>query len=171
MAYKPRILNVEDGGSGRSSATAYAVKCGGTTTTGAEQSIASVGTLGQVLTSNGAGVLPTMQTLPSSSSSFSAYLASKQDDVTGDGTVYTLGTGATLTILDNTGSNFTTSGVFTAPATGKQVIIKDNVGSAGTNNITVTPNVGNIDGSASFIMNANYASITIVYNGTEWSIL
>jgi hypothetical protein len=118
MAYKPRILNVADGGSGRSSATAYAVKCGGTTATGAEQSIASVGTAGQVLTSNGAGALPTMQTLPSSLSSFSAYLASTQNNVTGDGTIYTLGTGATLTILDNTGSNFTTSGVYTAPATG-----------------------------------------------------
>jgi hypothetical protein len=55
-------LNVANGGSGRTSATAYAVICGGTTSTGAEQSIASVGTSGQVLTSNGAGALPTFQT-------------------------------------------------------------------------------------------------------------
>lgn len=52
---------VADGGTGRSSATAYAVVCGGTTSTGALQSIASVGTSGQVLTSNGAGALPTFQ--------------------------------------------------------------------------------------------------------------
>lgn len=52
---------VADGGSGRSSATAYAVICGGTTGTGAHQSIAGVGTSGEVLTSNGAGVLPTFQ--------------------------------------------------------------------------------------------------------------
>jgi len=52
---------VTDGGTGRSSHTAYAVLCGGTTTTGAQQSIASVGTSGQVLTSNGAGALPTFQ--------------------------------------------------------------------------------------------------------------
>ena len=52
---------VADGGSGRSTATAYAVICGGTTSTGAHQSIASVGTSGQVLTSNGAGALPTFQ--------------------------------------------------------------------------------------------------------------
>jgi hypothetical protein len=52
---------VADGGTGRTGATAYAVQCGGTTSTGAHQSIASVGTSGQVLTSNGAGALPTFQ--------------------------------------------------------------------------------------------------------------
>lgn len=52
---------VANGGSGRTSATEYAVICGGTTSTGAHQSIASVGTAGQVLTSNGAGALPTFQ--------------------------------------------------------------------------------------------------------------
>ncbi len=52
---------VADGGTGRSSHTAYAVLCGGTTTTAAQQSVASVGASGQVLTSNGAGALPTFQ--------------------------------------------------------------------------------------------------------------
>lgn len=55
---------VTDGGTGRSSHTAYAVLCGGTTTTAAQQSIASVGSSGQVLTSNGAGALPTFQDVP-----------------------------------------------------------------------------------------------------------
>jgi len=54
-------LTVSNGGSGVSSNTAYAVLCGGTTGTGAMQSIASVGTSGHVLTSNGAGALPTFQ--------------------------------------------------------------------------------------------------------------
>ena len=52
---------VTDGGTGKSSHTAYAVLCGGTTATAALQSIAALGTLGQVLTSNGAGALPTFQ--------------------------------------------------------------------------------------------------------------
>tara|TARA_R110000868_G_C10970190_1_gene769671 strand:+ start:4232 stop:5386 length:1155 start_codon:yes stop_codon:yes gene_type:complete len=52
---------VQYGGTGRSDATEYAVICGGTTTTGAHQSIASVGTAAQVLTSNGPGILPTFQ--------------------------------------------------------------------------------------------------------------
>ena len=54
-------IAVADGGTARSTATAYAVICGGTTATGAHQSIASVGTSGQVLTSNGAAALPTFQ--------------------------------------------------------------------------------------------------------------
>jgi hypothetical protein len=54
-------VSVANGGTGESSLTAYAVLCGGTTSTGAVQSIASVGTSGQVLTSNGAGALPTFQ--------------------------------------------------------------------------------------------------------------
>jgi len=58
-------LTVANGGSGVASATAYAVLCGGTTSTGPIQAIASVGTTGQVLTSNGAAALPTMQTITS----------------------------------------------------------------------------------------------------------
>lgn len=53
--------DVAHGGTGITSTTAYAVLTGGTTSTGALQSIASVGTSGQVLTSNGAGALPTFQ--------------------------------------------------------------------------------------------------------------
>ena len=52
---------VTKGGTDLTSATAYAVLCGGTTSTSAFQSIASVGTSGHVLTSNGAGALPTFQ--------------------------------------------------------------------------------------------------------------
>lgn len=54
-------LPVAGGGTGLASTTAYAVLCGGTTSTAALQSIASVGTSGHVLTSNGAGALPTFQ--------------------------------------------------------------------------------------------------------------
>ena len=54
-------LPVAAGGTAATSQTAYAVLCGGTTSTNAYQSIASVGSSGQVLTSNGAGALPTFQ--------------------------------------------------------------------------------------------------------------
>ncbi len=56
-------LPVAGGGTGATAQTAYAVLCGGTTSTGAYQSIAGLGSSGQVLTSNGAGALPTFQTL------------------------------------------------------------------------------------------------------------
>jgi hypothetical protein len=58
-------VTVPNGGTGDTSLTAYAVLCGGTTSTNPVQPIASVGTLGQVLTSNGPGALPTMQTASS----------------------------------------------------------------------------------------------------------
>ena len=53
---------VSFGGSGDTSHTAYAVLCGGTTTTGVIQSVASVGISNQVLLSNGAAALPSMAT-------------------------------------------------------------------------------------------------------------
>lgn len=53
-------LPVTSGGTGVTSATAYAPLFGGTTSTGAFQS-GTVGTSGHVLTSNGAGSLPTFQ--------------------------------------------------------------------------------------------------------------
>lgn len=54
-------VTVAQGGTGRATATAYGVLCGGTTATGAHQSIASVGSANQVLTSAGAGALPTFE--------------------------------------------------------------------------------------------------------------
>ena len=54
-------LPVTNGGTGVASNTAYAVLTGGTTSTGTIQSIASVGTTGQRLVSNGSGSLPTFQ--------------------------------------------------------------------------------------------------------------
>jgi hypothetical protein len=54
-------VTVPQGGTGDASVTAYAVLCGGTTSTGAIQNVSGVGTAGQVLTSNGASALPTWQ--------------------------------------------------------------------------------------------------------------
>lgn len=57
----PSPIEVDDGGTGETSLTPYAILCGGTTSTGAIQSIASVGSSGQVLKSNGDSALPTFQ--------------------------------------------------------------------------------------------------------------
>lgn len=58
-------VTVANGGTGATSFTEYAVICGGTTTTNPLQPIASVGTAGQILTSNGPGALPTFQSAAS----------------------------------------------------------------------------------------------------------
>lgn len=56
-------IGVASGGTGASSQTAYAVLTGGTTSTGAYQSVSGLGSSGQVLMSNGAGALPSWQTV------------------------------------------------------------------------------------------------------------
>src|SRR5258706_11852651 len=56
-------VTVPKGGTGDTSFTAYAVITGGTTSTSSLQSVASLGTSGQVLTSNGAGALPSFSTV------------------------------------------------------------------------------------------------------------
>lgn len=57
------VLPVAGGGTGVATLTAYAPIFGGTTGTGAVQS-GTVGAAGEVLTSNGAGALPTFQAAP-----------------------------------------------------------------------------------------------------------
>lgn len=51
-------IEVPPGGTQKASVNAYSVLCGGTTTTGALQTVASNGTVGQILTSQGASALP-----------------------------------------------------------------------------------------------------------------
>ena len=56
--------------------------------------------------------------------------------------------------------------------TGKRFIIKDGVGTASSNNITVNAASGqSIQGSLSFVMNINYQSITLIWNGTMWLLM
>lgn len=52
---------VGGGGTGNTTFTAYSVICAGTTATGAFQNVSGLGSSAQVLTSNGAGALPTWQ--------------------------------------------------------------------------------------------------------------
>lgn len=59
-------LPVAGGGSGNTTFTAYSVICAGTTATGALQNVSGLGASGQVLTSNGAGTLPTWQNVAGS---------------------------------------------------------------------------------------------------------
>jgi hypothetical protein len=123
----PVPLPVNQGGTGLTSTTAYAVLCGGTTSTGNLQSIAGVGTSGQVLTSNGASALPTFQALSATSSAWvlistGTASASAAIDFTGLSTTYsaykiiydnlypgTTNTQFTILFSTNNGSSFITS--------------------------------------------------------------
>lgn len=55
------------------------------------------------------------------------------------------------------------------PATGATYLIKDCTGKAATNNITVTPASGNIDGASTLVMSTNYQSLAVTYTGSQWS--
>lgn len=60
----------------------------------------------------------------------------------------------------------------TSPDTGRVYIIKDFSGNAELNNITITSVLPDtIDGDTSKIIEVNFGSITIIYNGIEWSIV
>lgn len=82
----------------------------------------------------------------------------------------------TLLISDEVLAVTTTSAVGqvnlpAAPTTGQSFRIKDAVGNATTNNITVSGNGKNIDGTATKVINTNYGSYDLCYNGTQWNIL
>lgn len=57
------------------------------------------------------------------------------------------------------------------PITGRIMRIKDSVGSAAANNITIDPAGKNIDGQTTYLITTNYGSVDIVYNGTEWNVI
>lgn len=114
------VRSVALGGTGRASATAYALIAGGTTGTGAHQSLAGVGSSGQVLTSNGAGALPTFQDAAAGGA-----WVEQTTTATGAQNNFDL-TGGRMTVLRCTGaapsfSGFTVEGG--APAAGDQVLI------------------------------------------------
>jgi hypothetical protein len=56
------------------------------------------------------------------------------------------------------------------PATGLTFLIKDCSGTAATDNLTLTPAAGNIDGATTYVMSTNYASVAVTYNGVSWSV-
>lgn len=163
MSYKPQVLNVVDGGSGVTSNTAYALLAGGTTSTGPIQSLAGIGTSGQVLTSNGAGNLPTFQaTTPNlwtrTTSAAGNYTTVSSDQYVGKTGI--TGGGDTITLI--------AAGSFT----NRLLIIKDESGTAGTNNITIDGNgAETIDGAGTYTINTNYGSVTLYSDGTVWYIV
>lgn len=58
-----------------------------------------------------------------------------------------------------------------AGVTNQVFVIKDGKGDANSNNITVTPAAGNIDGAGTLVMTVNYQSVMLIFNGSQWNIL
>ena len=88
-----------------------------------------------------------------------------------------------VTLIDTSTYSATTSEYFlgvivdssctiTLPSgtTGKVFIIKDSVGDATTNNIIIQTTGSTIDGQASYVLDSDWASIGLIYNGIEWNV-
>ncbi len=75
-----------------------------------------------------------------------------------------------IVLVDSSGGAVTVT--LPAATSGRNLIIKDSGGAAGTNNITIQRAGGaTIDGSTSIVMSANYQSLSFVSNGTNWFIV
>lgn len=54
---------------------------------------------------------------------------------------------------------------------GKIYVIKDAVGTANTFPITITTTGSTIDMQATYVIDNDWASVTLVYNGIEWNVI
>ena len=84
--------------------------------------------------------------------------------------------GVVATSAANTYLIDTSGGVATltlpSPVLNAYIRVKDSLGNAFTNNITVNPNAAEtIDGAASYVMDSDFEAKIFVSNGTSWSIL
>ncbi len=92
------------------------------------------------------------------------------------GATFTSGSSVTMTTnyltINKTVGSATAVTLPVSPSTWTFVyIIKDQKGDCATNNITVTPSSGTIDGAASFVMNVNRMSASFLFDGTNYSVI
>ena len=75
-----------------------------------------------------------------------------------------------LILVDST-SGAITIHLLSTPNAGKIQQIKDATGNAATHSITVNGNGKLIDGASSVVLNQNYENLSIIYNGSGWSVI
>lgn len=80
-------------------------------------------------------------------------------------------TNQTVFVLNKDSGAATTLTLPASPQRGRTIYIKDGKGDAATNNITIMPASGNIDGAGSYVMRSNYDSVVLFYNGTQWNVV
>jgi hypothetical protein len=83
---------------------------------------------------------------------------------------YSVVTNDQLIAVDGTSGSITVT-LPSSPAVGTRYIIKDQNGLATTNNIIISGNGNNIDGSSTFTIDENYGSITVVFANSRWGII
>lgn len=73
-----------------------------------------------------------------------------------------------LIVVNKTAGEATAVNLPADPEPGRHYVVKDGKGDAASNNITVTPATGNIDGAATYVMSTNYQAKGFVYDGAKW---
>ena len=163
-----QILDVRGGGTGRvTGTTAYALIAAGSTATGIQQSLASAGTVHQVLTSGGVSALPTWGTVTESSGALAAVttinMSSQLTSTLATGTapfvVSSTTPVANLAIGGNAGS---VTGL--SVTSGKTLTVNNSLTLAGTDTTTMTfpsssATIARIDAANTFTGNQTIASL------------
>lgn len=90
--------------------------------------------------------------------------------ITAAGAITVSATSDYFICVNKTTGAATTVNLPSSPATGQTYLVKDCKGDAATNNITVTPASGTIDGSATYVINVNRASVATTWNGSAWQL-
>jgi predicted secreted protein len=90
--------------------------------------------------------------------------------ITASGAVTVISADDLVTINKTTGAA-TVVNLPASPTTGQTFTIHDGKGDAATNNITITPAAGNINGASTLVLNAAYGSAGVTYNGTQWDAI
>jgi hypothetical protein len=67
--------------------------------------------------------------------------------------------------------NGATTVTLPAGTLGKVFVVKDSVGDANTNPITINTTGSSIDGLPNYIIDLDWGSIGLVYNGIEWNVV
>jgi trimeric autotransporter adhesin len=149
------VLEVDNGTAG-TLATLVASRVGiGTTTPGA------------VLEVNGTGKFDGAITMGASVTMAGAVTAGSRT-ITASGAVTVSATTDYYICINKTVGGATTVNLPASPNTGQIFLIKDCKGDAGTNNITITPASGTIDGASTYVMGMNYQAVGLQYNGSSW---
>jgi hypothetical protein len=165
-------LTVANGGTGDATLTAYAALCGGTTSTGVIQSIASVGTTGQLLTSNGAAALPTFQTLSTTGTGKLIFFNKTASGNPADSQTYflTFGINTSFTGITASGNAATR---FYIPIAGTITKCYGNIGVAGTlgsaQNCTVAIRLNNTT-DTNVTTTLQLTAVSNLFNNTALSI-
>jgi hypothetical protein len=93
--------------------------------------------------------------------------------VTAAGTVTADPTTDRYIIISKTVAAITTVTLPAAPSAEKQISVKDGAGNAASFPITITAtqNIDNNAGGTGIVLNQDYASVDLIYNGSTWSIV